>query len=52
MTVSKVTLHSVLLVFLTLIKSSKDEIFFSTYYVAKEVRISEEKHLSLGFPLS
>ena len=35
---------SVLLVFLTKTKKSKAKIFFSNYYEAKQVRISQEKH--------
>ena len=44
--------HSALLSFSTQTKSSEDKIFFSTCYDVKEVRISQEKHLSSGFPLS
>ena len=40
------------LVFLIYTKSSEDESFFPTYYDAKQVRISQEKHLLVGFPLS
>ena len=43
--------HSAPLVFLTKTKSSEEETFFSTYYDAIQVRISQEKHLLLGFPL-
>ena len=39
-------------IFSTQTKSSKDETSFSTCYNVKEVRISQEKHLSSGFPLS
>ena len=44
--------HSVPLGFLTQTKSSEDETSFGTCYDVKEARISQEKHLSLGFPLS
>ena len=44
--------HSAPLGFSTQTKSSKDETSFGTCYDVKEVRISQEKHLSLGFPLS
>ena len=45
-------MQSAPLVFFTYIKSSEDETFFSTYYDAIQDRISQEKHLLLGFPLS
>ena len=45
-------LASVPLVFLTKTKSSENKTSFPTYYDAKQVRISEEKHLLSGFPLS
>ena len=47
-----ITPHSALLGFSTQTKSSEDETAFGTYYDVKEVGISQEKHLSLGFPLS
>ena len=45
-------MHSAPLVFFTYTKSSEDKTFFSTYYDAIQDRISQEKHLLLGFPLS
>ena len=45
-------IHNAFLVFLTKTKNSEDEFVFSTYYDAKKVRISQEKHLLMGFPLS
>ena len=30
----------------------EDKTFFATYYDAKQVRISQENHLLLGFPLN
>ena len=44
--------HNVPMVFSTKTKSSNDETFFLTYFDAKQVRISQEKHRLLGFPLS
>ena len=44
--------HSAPLAFSTQTKSSEDKTSFGTSYDVKEVRISQEKHLSLGFPLS
>ena len=44
--------HSAALGFSTQIKSSEKETSFGTCYDVKEVRTSQEKHLSLGFPLS
>ena len=44
--------HSAPLVFSTQTKSSEDKTSFGTFYDVKEVRISQEKHLSSGFPLS
>ena len=38
------------LMFLTKTKKSEDETFFPTYYDTKQIRISQEKHLSSGFP--
>ena len=43
--------HSVPLMFLTYAKKSKGETFFPTFYDAKKVRISQEKHLFPCFPL-
>ena len=45
-------LHSVPLEFLTYTKSSKDKTFSSTYYDAKQIRISQEKYLLMISPLS
>ena len=45
-------LHSAPLGFSTQTKSSEDKTSFGTCYDVKEVRISQEKHLSSGFPLS
>ena len=45
-------MHSAPLGFSTQTKSSEDGTSFSTCYDVKEVGISQEKHLSLGFPLS
>ena len=47
-----VNTHSAPLGFSTQTKSSEDKTSFGTCYDVKEVRISQEKHLSLGFPLS
>ena len=44
--------HCVLQLLLTQTKNSKGETFFPTYYDAKQVRISQEKHLLTDFPLS
>ena len=44
--------HSAPLSFSTQTKSSEDETSFSTCYDVKEVRISQEKYMSSGFPLS
>ena len=44
--------HSALLLFLTGTKKSEAKTFFPTFYDAKQVRISQEKHLLIGFPLS
>ena len=44
--------HHAPLGFSTQTKSSKDETSFSTCYDVKKVRISQEKHMSSGFPLS
>ena len=44
--------HSAPLGFSTQTKSSEDKTSFGTCYDVKEVRISQEKHLSSGFPLS
>ena len=44
--------HSAPLGFSTQTKSSEDETSFGTCYDVKEARISQEKHLSSGFPLN
>ena len=44
--------HSAPLAFSTKTKSSEEETSFGTFYDVKEVRISQEKHLSSGFPMS
>ena len=44
--------HSALLLFLTETKKFEAETFFPTFYDAKQVRISQEKHLLTVFPIS